>query len=48
MATAVSAPAESASSAGERYSDNKLKHDIRMSNMNAAKKLAEVDERSAL
>jgi T-complex protein 1 subunit delta len=41
MATAVSAPAESASSAGERYSDNKLKHDIRMSNMNAAKKLAD-------
>jgi hypothetical protein len=24
------------SSAGERYTDNKLKHDIRMSNMNAA------------
>ena len=28
-------------SAGERYSDNKLKHDIRTSNMNAAKKLAD-------
>ena len=37
MATAVS----SGSSAGERYSDNKLKHDIRISNMNAAKKLAD-------
>ena len=41
MATAVSAPPASGSSAGERYSDNKLKHDIRMSNMNAAKKLAD-------
>ena len=29
------------SSAGERYTDNKLKHDIRMSNMNAAKQLAD-------
>jgi len=29
------------STAGERYTDNKLKHDIRMSNMSAAKKLAD-------
>merc|ERR1712216_667361 len=45
MATAVSAPPAAppanTSSAGERYSDNKLKHDIRMSNMSAAKKLAD-------
>jgi T-complex protein 1 subunit delta len=34
-------PSSTGSSAGERYSDNKLKHDIRMSNMNAAKQLAD-------
>jgi|Transcript_10917 T-complex protein 1 subunit delta len=38
---AVTQTPSSGSSAGERYSDNKLKHDIRMSNMNAAKKLAD-------
>ena len=38
---AVTQTPSSGTSAGERYSDNKLKHDIRMSNMNAAKKLAD-------
>ena len=40
-APAAAAPAQSGSSAGERYTDNKLKQDIRMNNMSAAKKLAD-------
>ena len=39
--TAASKSGATGTSVGERYSDNKLKHDIRMSNMSAAKKLAD-------
>lgn len=43
MAAVPAPPAmgSTGTSTGERYSDNKLKHDIRMSNMNAAKQLAD-------
>ena len=38
---AVAKPGSTGTKAGERYSDNKLKQDIRTSNMGAAKKLAD-------
>ena len=38
---AVAKPGSTGTKAGERYSDNKLKQDIRTSNRCAAKKLAD-------